>query len=138
MKTRTFIMGLLTVVLMAFSCEEKEGNSLEADRKALEELYTEIKALSESKACSDASLWKFTALGAKACGGPTQYIAYSVEIDTDYFLNLTQTYTEKMIAFNTRYNIVSDCAMVMPPDAVVCRNGKPEFIYSSNSPKAAF
>jgi len=131
MKIRTSLIALLAVVLVAFSCEEKEVFSREADYEELEKLYAEIKTLSESRSCSDASLWKFTALGAKACGGPTQYIAYSVEIDTNYFLDLTHTYTTKMKAFNTRYNIISDCAMVMPPDAVTCEDGKPKFIYNN-------
>lgn len=131
MKARTVLAVLLTLIFSSFSCEEKESTSQEKDQKVLNDLYLEIKTLVESEDCTNAALWKFTAIGAKACGGPTQYIAYSVNIDTTYFLKLANTYTVKMKEYNEKYGMISDCAIVMAPDTVTCENGKPKLIYNA-------
>ena len=129
MKFRTFIALLFAIVFFSSSCEKQE-NTRKEDEKELAKLYGDIKALSESVSCNDASLWKFTALGAKACGGPTSYIAYSSKIDTTYFLKLVNTYTEKMQVFNVKYGVISDCSVMVPPDGIICKEDKPQFVYN--------
>src|SRR5690606_36122100 len=79
------LFGSLTCLLAA--CEKTESVNLREQQQAqLDSLLDEIEKISESVACEEAQSWKFTAIGAKACGGPVKYIAYSTQIDTDAFL----------------------------------------------------
>lgn len=96
----------------------------EEDAAALEELLTEIKNLAESETCENAENWKFTAVGKKACGGPTGYIAYSKKIDVANFLELVDTYTKAMDDFNIKWNIFSTCEVMLEPLNISCENGK--------------
>ena len=101
-----------------------EMTEQEKDHQALMDLFDEIVQLAESVNCTDSSEWKFTAYGAKACGGPQGYIAYNIVIDEHSFLEKIQTYTEAEKAYNIKWNIVSDCSMVATPTHVVCENNK--------------
>ncbi|AUP78740.1 hypothetical protein C1H87_08525 [Flavivirga eckloniae] len=97
----------------------------EEDHRELMDLFDEIYKLSISVSCTDASDWAFTAYGAKACGGPQGYIAYSKQIDTAAFLQKVEKYTNLEDAFNTKWSIVSTCDLPVPPKEVVCENGFP-------------
>lgn len=56
------------VVFLVTACNKGEEPIPEPD--ALDDLLEEIQQLSASQACEDADQWKFTAFGAKPCGGP--------------------------------------------------------------------
>lgn len=96
----------------------------EDDRKALEEQFATIRELANSNECVDAANWKIAAYGSKACGGPQGHLAYSKEIDEDYFLELLADYKQAERAYNEKYNIVSDCMVVAKPETIVCEEGK--------------
>lgn len=111
-----------------FSCE-KNDTSQEEELANLQELKTEIINLSESVTCEDSNNWSFTAIGHKACGGPTGYIAYANNIDVEYFLSLVSTYTATQKAYNQKWGIVSDCSLPQKPNAVICKDDTPVFKY---------
>lgn len=117
---------LISLILLG-SCEMFDGDSKTYQLEEIEELYNEIVALSESVPCTNSAEWKFTPMGSKACGGPTQYIAYHQSIETD-FLDLVSQYTQLQAAYNEKYNIVSDCSLLVAPRNVICEGGKPVFI----------
>lgn len=123
---KKFIFPLL---LLLSSCqlinEERETQEI----TDLEELYNKIVSISESKSCTNSSQWKFTAIGSKACGGPSGYIAYSSEINESEFLDLVAQYTKLQKEYNTKNNIGSDCAFVSPPSEIICENGKAVLVY---------
>ena len=123
---KKFIFPLL---LLLSSCqlinEERETQEI----TDLEELYKKIVSISESKSCTNSSQWKFTAIGSKACGGPSGYIAYSSEINESEFLDLVAQYTKLQKEYNTKNNIGSDCSLVASPSSITCENGKPVFVY---------
>lgn len=126
---------LMCVVIAGFaSCEKDDVEDVrERDKERLENLYTEIKEIAESVTCENAEEWEFTALGAKACGGPVEYIAYSSTIDTEAFLEKVKRYTELQHQFNIDWDITSDCSTPAKPTGVICNEeGKPEFIYDNN------
>lgn len=85
---------------------------MEADKLKLESLMTEIKGLSEVK-CEISEDWRFRPIGAKACGGPTGYIAYSSKIDTVAFIQKIDKYTADQKIFNE--NGVSHQTVVFLP-----------------------
>jgi hypothetical protein len=116
-------------LLTLASCSK--GVLKEDDDKHLTEKFAQLQELSLSVTCEDATEWKFIGIGAKACGGFTSYIAYSSEIDTLDFLKKAQDYTNAMSAYNKKWNIISDCSLVLPPDHVICEDGKPKLIYQN-------
>ncbi|WP_442795867.1 hypothetical protein [Pelobium manganitolerans] len=123
----------LIITLLIMACSNKESNKAN-DEKVLASLYAAIKSMSESVICSDGSEWRATALGAKACGGPTEYVLYSVNIDTVAFLNKVQLYTQKQRDYNAKYGAISDCMFVSPPQSIVCKNGKATAVNSYHTP----
>lgn len=128
------LLALSTIILLAFACEDSTGitdkTKREEDEQLLVQLYKEIEALSKSVSCTEADEWKFVAIGSKACGGPTGYMAYSTQINEEQFLEKVTYYTEQQKAFNTKWGIVSTCDIPAEPTDVICEDGKPVFVYS--------
>lgn len=132
---KKYLVILTCVLTAAFTSCEKDDveNVRERDEQRLEDLYNEIKEIAESVTCEDSGEWEFTALGAKACGGPVGYIAYSNTIDTEAFLDKVKLYTELQNQYNIDWEIISDCSTPAKPIGVECNEeGKPEFIYENN------
>ncbi|OYX24197.1 MAG: hypothetical protein B7Z16_00910 [Algoriphagus sp. 32-45-6] len=115
----------LFLLTASFSCENNENIITDQD---LVELEREIIALSESVSCTNSSEWEFTAMGSKACGGPTRYIAFHQSV-SDEFLDLVSQFTRLQEEYNLRYHVVSDCMLVAPPRSVTCEAGKPVLVY---------
>ena len=102
---------------------KRELTEQEKDYRSLMDLFSDIQILSNSISCTDSKNWLFTGFGAKACGGYQGYIAYSKDLDTDSFLQKVDNYSKAEKAFNKKWNIVSDCAIINPPISVECKNG---------------
>lgn len=119
------ILVFLILLGIVVSCSsDDEANS------DLEEQFNALVALSESVTCDDGSEWRTAGIGAKPCGGPTGYIAYSIRIDTVDFLGRLETYNEAVRARNEREGLISDCMFIGPPIDIQCENGKAILIYS--------
>lgn len=132
---QTFLTLFLTSFVFA-SCGEiklidaiTSDTSLSQDDYFLEQLYSEITTMAGQFECDDASEWRYTAIGAKACGGPTGYVAYSSKINEDLFLEKVEFYTSQQAYYNSKWSIISDCSIPEEPSGVVCNDGKPEFSY---------
>lgn len=117
----------IILLLTSFSCIDEEETMLR-DQLSLDQLRSEIKALSESVACTNANQWKFAPMGSKACGGPESYIAYHQSVENS-ILPLIEQYTFNKAEYNSRNNIISDCLLVAAPRGVTCENGKPVLFY---------
>lgn len=89
----------------------------------MEALRSEIFALTEKEHCTDPKQWRISPLGSKACGGPEAYIAYPIKLENEILPKIKE-YNALQSAFNRKYKVVSDCAMVMPPTEIKCENGK--------------
>lgn len=124
---KTLIWIPVIVLLMSFSCVDTEDQR-RSDLGVLELLEEEIIALSESVSCTNSNEWKFTAMGSKACGGPTRYIAYHQSVERK-FLELVDQYTFRQQEYNRRNNVFSDCMLVASPRSVSCEGGKPILVY---------
>lgn len=112
--------------------DNPDNGSLTAEEsQEMETLKAEILTISKSEKCTNGSDWKSVGLGVKACGGPASYIAYSVKIDEAKFLEKVDLYNQKSTEYNKKYNLVSDCMLVMPPERIECENENPFFKYSS-------
>lgn len=121
------ILGTLFIALVSNGCNNADDAKVdEADLLAMSQ---EITALSTSITCTDASEWSITAVGSKACGGPSGYIAYSQQIDTVAFLDKVEEYTQANKVYNEENGIVSDCAIEPIPVGVVCSDGEAQLVY---------
>lgn len=133
MKTYLYQTALIFASILVFSfasCEKKYfSNSREEDELELSNLRKEIDKMSNQVSCENAAEWKFTAIGAKACGGPASYVAYSSKIDENSFLKTVSDYTQKQKTFNAKWDVASDCMFVTAPKGVECVSGKPKFVY---------
>ncbi|MGB0522018.1 MAG: hypothetical protein ACPGJS_03620 [Flammeovirgaceae bacterium] len=117
------------------SCEDTTLNqSEEASDQAEEALLLqkqlkEITELTEGVTCEDLSNWAFTPIGNKPCGGPSDYLAYPLSIDTDAFLAKVEAYTQAHKAFNEKWGLISDCALEPMPSGISCKSGKAILVY---------
>jgi hypothetical protein len=117
----------LLLLLVSFSCMDSEDVQ-RSDLSVLELLGKEIVILSESVPCTNSSEWRFTPMGSKACGGPTQYIAYHISVEKK-FLELVEQYTFQQKEYNRKNNVISDCMLITPPKSVTCEGNKPILVY---------
>lgn len=108
---------------------KRELSEQEKDHQNLINMFDEISTLSNSVSCTDSNEWNFTPYGAKACGGPQGFIAYSNQIDTAQFLQKVKAYTLAEIAYNIKWSIISTCDVPLPPISVECQNGYPVLKY---------
>jgi len=139
MKRLLFILAIALACLMAcdksdsepevLQSEIRKGSSKIEDDQLLTDLYLEIIGLSTSYSCNDDSEWKWTPIGAKACGGPTGYIAYSTKLDMNSFLAKVSFYTHQQDTYNIKWSIISDCSIPPEPINVICENSLAELIY---------
>ncbi|MEO8295264.1 MAG: hypothetical protein ABI613_07085 [Gemmatimonadota bacterium] len=94
------------------------GNPDTQPRKAatLQDLGGEVTRMIGDAACGDVSQCRMIAYGAKACGGPKQYLVYSVaKTDSTALAALVARYNAMESALNNSEGRMSDCSMVAPP-----------------------
>ncbi|WP_010178873.1 DUF6970 domain-containing protein [Aquimarina agarilytica] len=106
-------------------CELTQGE----EREVLNKMLAELKEISESVVCENATEWDFTAVGSKACGGPNGFIAYSTKIDVKDFLAKVAKYTKAEDDFNKKWGVVSTCDVLVPPSTIVCNDGKAILVF---------
>lgn len=125
-----FIILFVSISLVSCDVDDK-GMPLQVFEKAvLNETLEEIFELANSVPCTDSSNWDYTAYGAKACGGPQGYLAYSKQMnDVIAFLKKVDEYSKAEKAFNMKWGVASTCDLILAPSSVECENGVPVFKY---------
>ena len=142
----TFIIGIALLSLVSCKTKKSAENAdnlpkdislkpennvaQQEDQQHLTSLIREIEALIALEPCTDPAQMKFSAIGAKPCGGPSSYIAYPSKLEAQ-ILPKIEHFTQMQSAFNKKYNLMSDCAMVMPPSEIRCENGKAVLVRDS-------
>lgn len=109
-----------------------DEDSQKYDQAQLDRLKASIESEATGEKCSNASEWTFAAMGVKSCGGPQQYIAYPKKIESSILPRINE-YTDKVRVFNEKYNIVSDCVMIMPPTSIKCIKEEARLITPDNN-----
>ncbi|MEE1945661.1 hypothetical protein VRU48_11135 [Pedobacter sp. KR3-3] len=126
---KTFF-GLLLLLFALTGCKEKDFQSTRSqDQADLSRLRIELDKLSGQSNCDATTEWVILAIGAKSCGGPSEYIAYNKKIDVEQFLKKVAIYTNKQKAFNVKWGFGSDCSVIEPPKSVACVDGKAKLVY---------
>ena len=131
MKQLFFLPLLLLIILSSCKKETAQAEKLtqEQERELLEKRHEEIIKISESVSCVNSNGWLYTAIGSKACGGPTGYIAYSKHIDTIAFLHKVEAFTTAQNNYNIKWEMISDCSLPPNPKGVNCKNGVAVLVY---------
>lgn len=103
----------------------KPETSLTQDQKRanMAVLIKEIDLIISKESCNDVAEWKFTPIGSKPCGGPSSYIAYPIKMEEEVLTKVIN-FTAMQSAFNLKYGLMSDCAMVPEPAGIKCVDGK--------------
>jgi hypothetical protein len=121
-------IGIFLISLLVVSCELATNEPLIITAEELVKQQSEIIQLSESVPCTNASEWKFTPMGNKACGGPARYIAYHQSVERE-FLDLVERFTTAQKTYNETNNVLSDCMFVGPPRTIQCEANKAVLVY---------
>ncbi|WP_051691646.1 hypothetical protein [Pedobacter borealis] len=130
MKRTLFILtSIVLIISLMWACKDREDPMQNVDSSELDRLYKDIEKSAQQFTCENAGEWKFTAIGSKACGGASGYIAYSVKIDESTFLKKVEQFTKLQADYNQKWGVYSDCALIIQPKGVTCDNGKPKFTY---------
>lgn len=126
-------ISLMLAVTMFWSCEKtkvlsEENPTYTSTLESLNLQKAEILKLSKmNETCDSTADWTVIGIGAKACGGPTEYIVYHNSINENDFLQKVENYKQNMMNYNQKNEIVSDCMMKSPPE-IACRDGKISFV----------
>ena len=124
-------LSLSLIFLFFNSCSlEESTKKQDLDLLAITKLAEEINALVETSICNDETECAFIAFGSKPCGGPLGYLAYSNSIDTEELISKVELFNQMQNSYNLRYNIVSDCSMILEPDGLICEDGKCKIVYN--------
>ena len=128
LKYAIILIALLPLTLVSCSEEDLKGSKFD-DEQELSKLRSELQKISDGVVCDNAADWRIVPIGAKPCGGANSFIAYSVKIDTVEFLKKVDNYNNKQKAFNVKWGMTSDCAVIVGPKSITCENGKPKLNY---------
>lgn len=79
----------------------------------------QIHALIGNASCSDASQCRVLPIGARPCGGPEGYLAYSTSsAPEDQLLALAERHKQERARVHAEAGVMSDCRFMPPPSAV--------------------
>ncbi|WP_396178723.1 hypothetical protein [Flavobacterium sp.] len=120
------ILTLFAVVLLfqSFQCEDDTAPTDQSfDLVTLQQERQLILNYIATFSCNDASSCNSIAFGSKACGGPKEYLVYPSTVDLEYLTEKVNNYNAMENSYNVKYNVVSDCMAVMPPQNIGCVDG---------------
>lgn len=118
----SFSYSLIYFLAAVSSCGDDFNESDDLARLAA--LKTEVLLLVGEAECSDIGKCRSLPLGAKLCGGPWEYLIYSItDSDTLKIKEKAEEYNEWNRVLNSRYGYVSDCKITEEPQ-LLCLNGK--------------
>lgn len=119
---------ILPFLFLFINCSNDE-NTKEDDRLKLDRLAAEINNLADNSVCNENFECSYIAFGRKPCGGPWGYIVFSSSINTQLLLKKIEEYNQLEDDYNVKWDAISDCMFVTPPNSLMCENGKCIAIY---------
>lgn len=113
----------LLLLLGCTACSSSSPAVKPAPRAAPPTLLAEMRALAGAAACTDSVQCRTVPLGARACGGPEGYLAYSSAATAAAPMQaLADRYAEQRRAAHASSGMLSTCQF-MPDPGAVCRAG---------------
>lgn len=129
LKEKIYTIGILILMGITWNCQSSKAISssnieTQPTRESLQKQRAKLLKLAKmDTVCHHSSDWKIIGIGSKACGGPTEYIAYHKDSDEKQLLHEIKIYNQAMAKFNQLNGIISDCMLKVPPQ-ISCKNGK--------------
>ena len=128
------LFPILIATLLLFSCEKElspkeRALAIQKDQKALIKAYGDIVRYINLEEVDAETKCMALPIGAKACGGPKNYISFPDSIDQEELKNMIDEYSEMEKSYNKKWEITSDCSMVMPPKENIVFNGRCKAVY---------
>lgn len=121
-----YILTIALLFLIIFSCSSDD----EISKTDLDKQFQEILVLSKSEQCENSADWRVVGIGAKPCGGPTGFVAYSTAMDTVSFLELVEVYNANSRIYVEQQGLISNCMVTSPPAGIRCKNGEAVLVYN--------
>jgi len=116
-------LALLALCCTSSACQSQPDSVKQPDTA---QLWQQLLAESQRSGCDQDSQCHSLGVGAKACGGPERYLAWSDRQRSDQRLQqLAARYAAARTADDQRQQLMSNCALVADPGAV-CRAGRCE------------
>jgi hypothetical protein len=115
------LCSLAVLSLGGLACATDTVPVAGTEAKTAAALFVPVKALIGDAACDHPSQCRAVGVGAKACGGPSGYLAWSVKnTDQKALLAAVQAHAAAEKAENQASGLISDCQMKPEPTAT-CR-----------------
>ena len=111
--------------------QAKDPLKLQAE---MQNLRNEIFDLQSGQVCSGVEEIKIVPMGAKACGGPENYIGILASNEKNIAEKI-EKYTFLVSEYNRITEAISDCSLVTPPTSAECVDGKIVLRYSTEVSK---
>ncbi len=118
------LLIFLLLILSAVSCSNSDLQTREEYELTMKNKMQEIENLIAAGSCDENSDCDSLPVGKKACGGPHAYVIFSTNIDVQKLQQLVNEYTSLELEYNQKFEIVSDCAIVNPPQTIGCIDSK--------------
>ncbi len=113
-------IATLCVALIFVSCSADE----DGDQERLRTMKQDILQIVGTPTCSGEGSCRFFAFGAKPCGGPWEYVVYSIDnVDEPLLLRKVREYNKFEEELNAKYGYVSDCTVPNTPE-LACQGGR--------------
>ena len=98
-----------------------------------DDLLAQIRALIGNASCTDGSQCRTLPIGARACGGPEGYLAYSTSNAPEAELKaLAERHKQERVDFHAKSGIMSNCRF-MPDPGAVCVAGTCQLATGKNA-----
>lgn len=122
MKLSLYIISALFLWQVISACSI--SSTKQSDKLTIAGLQKSIADIVSDKNCDSKEQCQSIAYGAKACGGPTSYLTYSLKhTDVVKLSGEVRLYNQLVKEENIRSGRVSNCSMLIPP-TLVCRESK--------------
>ncbi|WP_309894768.1 hypothetical protein [Archangium sp.] len=95
----------------------QQAEQRQCDATELATLETEARELVNAGGCTDVSQCRTAPVGARACGGPRDYVIYCAEsTDEDALLRALDRLVRREERFNRQCGVFSICIFLSPPE----------------------
>ena len=123
--TRTLLrLAPASLLILVAACAGARPPAQASDPAATASLWQQIQSENADTACDSDSQCHSLGVGAKACGGPERYLAWSSKQNDGARLKaLTEQHSAARRADDAREHMMSTCSLISDPGAA-CRAGR--------------